>query len=100
MAKRITANVSLTPQLNDFVERLVASGRYQTSSEVFREALRLLEHRERQPITTFEELKREVNIGLKQAKAGLLLDGPTVMEEIRRKYLGKAGKRIMRRRGG
>jgi antitoxin ParD1/3/4 len=100
MAKRITANVSLTPRLNDFVEELVASGRYQTSSEVFREALRLLEHRERQPILTQEQLKREVMIGYKQAKAGQLLDGPTVMEEIRRKYLGKAAKRTTRRRAG
>ncbi len=36
-------NVSLTPQLEQFVRTKVESGRYNSSSEVVREALRLLE---------------------------------------------------------
>ncbi len=40
-------NVSVTPELEQFVQRLVASGRYHSASEVFREALRLLEQAER-----------------------------------------------------
>ena len=39
-------NVSLTPHLVQFVETLLASGRYQTASEVVRAALRLLEKSE------------------------------------------------------
>ncbi len=41
-------NVSLTPELEQFVQTLVASGRYHSASEVFREGLRLLEQAERQ----------------------------------------------------
>jgi antitoxin ParD1/3/4 len=40
-------NVSVPPELERFVQDLVASGRYQSASEVFREGLRLLEHAER-----------------------------------------------------
>lgn len=36
-------NVSLTPELEKFVSAKVESGRYNSSSEVVREALRLLE---------------------------------------------------------
>lgn len=41
-------NVSLTDQLEDFVNRLVERGRYRSASEVVREGLRLLEIRESQ----------------------------------------------------
>jgi antitoxin ParD1/3/4 len=40
-------NVSLTPELDRFVAGKVASGRYSSSSEVVREALRLLEENDR-----------------------------------------------------
>jgi antitoxin ParD1/3/4 len=36
-------NVSLTPQLEEYVANKVDSGRYSSASEVVREALRLLE---------------------------------------------------------
>jgi len=45
MSKRIAQSVSLTPELDRFVQDQVASGRYQTFSEVVRDALRLLQER-------------------------------------------------------
>jgi antitoxin ParD1/3/4 len=39
-------NVSLTPELEKFVSAKVGSGRYNSASEVVREALRLLEEHE------------------------------------------------------
>jgi antitoxin ParD1/3/4 len=41
--QRTSLNVSLTPELERFISARVASGRYQTASEVVRAALRLLE---------------------------------------------------------
>jgi antitoxin ParD1/3/4 len=41
-------NVSLTPRLADYVRRKVEAGFYGSSSEVIREALRLMEERDRQ----------------------------------------------------
>jgi putative addiction module CopG family antidote len=43
---RKTRNVSLTSQLDAFVDGRVASGRYRSASEVVRAALRLLEEAE------------------------------------------------------
>lgn len=43
-------NISLTPALEDFVRRKVATGLYNNASEVIREALRLLVQRERVPV--------------------------------------------------
>ena len=40
-------NVSLTPELDNFVASKVGSGRYNSASEVVREALRLLEDHDR-----------------------------------------------------
>jgi antitoxin ParD1/3/4 len=40
-------NVSLTPELDKFVTGKVESGRYNSASEVVREALRLLEEHDR-----------------------------------------------------
>lgn len=40
-------NVSLTPELDKFVTEKVESGRYNSASEVVREALRLLEEHDR-----------------------------------------------------
>jgi len=39
-------NVSLTPELEQFVSAKVETGRYHSASEVIREALRLLEERD------------------------------------------------------
>lgn len=45
MAKS-SMNVSLTPRLYEFVKQLINSGKYETQSEVIREALRLLAQKE------------------------------------------------------
>lgn len=53
MSRRISQSISLTPELNSFVQAQVASGRYQTASEVIRDGLRLLQERDplqRQPV--------------------------------------------------
>jgi antitoxin ParD1/3/4 len=51
-------NVSLTPELEGFAERCVASGRYGNVSEVMRAALRLLEQQEARRVAFTEMLQR------------------------------------------
>lgn len=42
MPNRTTRNISLTPELGAYIDQAVASGQYQTASEVVRAGLRLL----------------------------------------------------------
>jgi antitoxin ParD1/3/4 len=82
MPIRTSLNVSLTPELEQFVHSRVASGRYQTASEVIREGLRLLEEREQTREAALEELRAQLR-GVEQADRGEFLDGDAVFEEIR-----------------
>ena len=43
MPPRNSLNVSLTPELADYIAAQVATGRYHSASEVVRDALRLLQ---------------------------------------------------------
>lgn len=83
MAHRTTVNVSLTPELDAFLQRRVKSGRYQTTSEVVREALRLLERQEKEQEEGFLALRAKLLRGAAQAERGELLDGDQVLDELR-----------------
>ena len=63
MATRPTVNGSLTPELSAFLQSRVSSGRYQTTSEVVREALRLLERQEQERDQAFQQLKAKFDRG-------------------------------------
>ncbi len=65
-------NISLTPQLEELVKRKVASGLYSSASEVMREALRLLEERDRLHAMRLEELRAEIKQGLDSGAPTLL----------------------------
>ena len=63
-------NVSLTPQLEKLVNERVRSGMYSSASEVIREALRLWNEHEELRRRKLEDLRKEIQIGLDQAKRG------------------------------
>jgi len=65
-----TRNVVLTQHQASFVERLVASGRYQNASEVLREGLRLIESRETEDATRLTALREAAHIGIADINAG------------------------------
>jgi len=61
-------NVSLTPQLEELVKKKVESGLYGSASEVMREALRLLDERDRLHTMRLEELRAEIKKGLESGE--------------------------------
>ena len=93
MATRTTLNVSLTPDLSRFVENRVRSGKYQTASEVVREALRLLECRDQAPTASIEELKAELEVGLAQLRRGEGLDGEAFFSRVMTRRRAKGTRR-------
>jgi len=76
-------NVSLTPELEKFVDDKVESGLYNNASEVVRESLRLLRLKWR------EQIER----GWLDAQAGRVVDGPKAMAEARARLKAVAKKR-------
>ena len=56
-------HVSLTPELEQFVTDRVKSGMYHSSSEVIREALRLLKEQDALKEIRLTELRREIQRG-------------------------------------
>jgi antitoxin ParD1/3/4 len=73
-------NVNLTPQLEEMIRQKVASGFYNSASEVVREALRLMEQQDRQRQIRLEELRREIQRGIDSGPAA-----PLDMDAIRKR---------------
>lgn len=65
-----TRNVVLTDHLEQVVNDLVVSGRYQNASEVLREGLRLLEKREAEESAKLEALRKATSLGIMSLEAG------------------------------
>lgn len=61
-------NVSLTPELEKFVQQKVASGKYNSASELVREALRLIEERDEQRELRKAAMDKYIQEGLDSAR--------------------------------
>lgn len=86
-------NVSLTPQLERYVQEKVQSGRYNSASEVVREALRLMEDHERIRAEQLREFRTELDRRLMEADRGEGVDGDTFMQGLRDDLDDKESKR-------
>jgi antitoxin ParD1/3/4 len=78
-------NVSLTPELDRFVAEKVASGRYTSTSEVVREALRLLEEHDRSRAERLAEFNRELKRRLDSLDRGNFVEPEVVWAELERR---------------
>jgi antitoxin ParD1/3/4 len=91
MAVRTSLNVSLTPELDQFVQERVATGRYQTASEVIRDGLRLLENQEREREANLAGLKAKLKRGAAQADRGEFVEPDAVLKRIDARKRGRHG---------
>lgn len=82
MVARSTLNVSLTPELEEFVRNRIDTGRYQTASEVVREGLRLLELQERDRDAAHTALKAKLKLAAAQADSGVSVDGEEFIDKL------------------
>lgn len=81
-----TRNVSLTDELDSYIEQSVQSGHYDNASEVVRAAIRALKQSELEDQARVEALRAAIAEGLE----GPFLDGPTVMAEMRERVRRRA----------
>jgi antitoxin ParD1/3/4 len=85
-------NINLTPQLEELVRSKVAGGLYNNASEVVREALRLMEARDRAQAPKLEQLRNDIEAGLASGDAGDL-DGDAIKQRGRTRMTTKPVKR-------
>jgi antitoxin ParD1/3/4 len=78
-------NVSLTPELERFVSTKVESGRYNSASEVVREALRLLEEHDHAKATQLAEFNHELGRRLNSLDRGEHVDPAQARSRLKRK---------------
>jgi antitoxin ParD1/3/4 len=78
-------NVSLTPELEAFVETRLKSGRYGSATDVVREAFRLLEDHERSREAELEEFRAEIDDRLASLDQGQGVDAEEAFARLRLK---------------
>jgi len=86
-------NVSLTPELENFIQAKVKSGRYNSASEVIREALRLLDDHEKVRAVQLEEFRSEIDRRLASLDRGKGIQGEKVFAQLRQKSEKRRKKR-------
>lgn len=87
-------NVSLTKELENFINELVESGMYFSASEVVREGLRLLKETNDMKRAKFEQLKADILQGFEESKRGE--SSPLDVDEI----IAEGDRRIRKKRNG
>jgi antitoxin ParD1/3/4 len=76
------SSYTLGPHYEAFVKGQLSSGRYNNKSEVVRDALRLMEERERR----MAALDAAITRGLADANVGRVEDAETVFDQLEAKY--------------
>jgi len=70
--------IKLTQELEQLVQSKVQSGRYNSASEVIREALRLMVERDLRK----EEIRKRIEQSLDSQRLGKLVDGEAVFDRL------------------
>jgi antitoxin ParD1/3/4 len=63
-------NISLTPEQDAFVDRVVKTGEYQNASEAVRDALRVLQQRRREDALKLKALRMQIKAGVDALERG------------------------------
>jgi antitoxin ParD1/3/4 len=85
-------NVNLTPELETLVLNKVKTGRYNSASEVVREALRLFEERDHLRKLQLRELRKQINQGWASLERGEAVDGAEFFRTLAREEKAMARK--------
>ncbi len=75
-------NIELTLELEQLVQSQLKSGRYNSASEVVRDALRLLAHRDEVLALRRDEIRNQIEEGWQAAKRGEFVDADEVFDRM------------------
>ena len=85
IVEEVVVNVSLTPELEKFVSTKVSTGRYNSASEVVREALRLLEENDRVRAQQLKQFNQELGNRLAALDSGEKIDPEVTRARLQKK---------------
>jgi len=83
--KAVTKNISLTPELERFIDSRVESGLYESASEVVREGLRMLRHREELQQKQVERVRARIEQGWQESERGEVVSDTEAREHFERR---------------
>ncbi|MCL2640197.1 MAG: type II toxin-antitoxin system ParD family antitoxin [Phycisphaerales bacterium] len=88
-------NISLTPELEEFVQSKVDAKMYHTASDVVRDAVRLMARQDQDRQAQFEALKRDIQIGIDQLERGEYIESKDLtVERIRQGAIKRFGEPV------
>jgi len=81
-------NISLTSTLENYLRQKVESGMYHSTSEVVREALRLLENQDAMRSMKLNTLRNDIQAGIRSLDngEGIEFDPEAIKKEARRRW--------------
>ncbi len=79
--------IQLTPEIEDLINQQVNTGKYPDDLAVIQAGLRLLTERNSIYKGCFEELKKEVMIGVEELRRGDTIDGREMIKRLKAKNL-------------
>ena len=84
-------NISLTPHLEEMIRAKIASGSYNSASEVVREALRLLEEEDQIRSLKMQKLREDIREGLESGRSTVF--DPKEIKRAAREKKSRKGKK-------
>jgi antitoxin ParD1/3/4 len=84
-------NISLTPHLEEMIREKIASGSYNSASEVVREALRLMEQEDQLRSLKLQRLRQDVQEGMDSGPS-IVFDPQEIKRIAREKKSQRSGK--------
>ncbi|MEH2293297.1 type II toxin-antitoxin system ParD family antitoxin [Nostoc sp.] len=79
-------NITLKPEVEQFIQAQIASGRFANAEEVISKALKLLEERDKEYQEWVEETRQKVDVAIAELERGEGLDGETVVMQILERF--------------
>ncbi len=86
-------NISLTPELENFIQEKLNSGMYTSVSEVIRESLRLMADKDKHQLLQVRELNRAIDFGLQQLARGEIVSSQESYQKMKKKLKTLAEKK-------
>lgn len=78
-------DITLQPELEQFVREKITSGQYQSVNEAVNAELKILMERELIYQGRFDQLRQEIMVGVEASERGEVVDSETVFNSIRQK---------------